>query len=68
MPFASNKTQEQLALEAKQKSEALVKKAIKCVTQVSGKRTTAKEIKDHIKSEILPLLEALAHGVGPNNK
>jgi len=66
MAFPSNKTPEQLVFEAKQKNEESIRKCIKVITNLCGKRSISKEVKDHMKGEILPLLESLATGIGPN--
>lgn len=65
MPYASNKTPEQLALEAKVKAKYLVDKAIKCLNQVAGKRSTHPDVKKELKRLVAEELEPLSKAVGP---
>ena len=63
MPFATNKTPEQLAAENAQKCKTMVSRAAGLLAKVSKKRGVHPDIKSHLK-EVVTDLEQVAIAVG----
>lgn len=65
MPFASNKTKEQLTFESKTKSATMLGRSIGFMEKVARKRDTPPEVKKRLKEIIEEDLVHLQKLVGP---